>query len=92
MMMSVYMTISLTVERYMSMVHPFVSLRNRITRSCFYLAMPGMVFSFLFTLPNYFTLQTNTTQSNTNTCRVLVTEHLRKVLFYSVELYQHIRS
>ena len=58
MVMSVYMTISLTVERYMSMVHPFISLRNRFTRSCLYLAAPGIVFSFIFTLPNYFALCT----------------------------------
>ena len=58
MVMSVYMTISLTVERYMSMVHPLLSLRHRFTRSWLYLAAPGMVFSLLFTLPNYFALHT----------------------------------
>ena len=76
MVMSVYMTISLTVERYMSMVHPLLSLRHRFTRSCLYLAVPGMVFSFIFTLPNYFALYTK--HSNTNTYQE--TEEFKKVL------------
>ena len=58
MVMSVYMTISLTVERYLSVVHPLLSFRHRSIRSCLYLAAPGMIFSLLFTLPNYFTLYT----------------------------------
>ena len=58
MVMSVYMTISLTVERYMSVVHPLLSFRRHSIRSCLYLAAPGMIFSLLFTLPNYFTLYT----------------------------------
>ena len=76
MVMSVYMTISLTVERYMSMVLPLVSLRHRFTRSCLYLAAPGMVFSFIFTLPNYFALYTK--HYNTNTYQE--TEEFKKVL------------
>jgi hypothetical protein len=56
--MSVYMTISLTVERYISVVHPLLSIRHRSTRSWLFLAAPGMVFSLLFTLPNYFILST----------------------------------
>ena len=55
--MSVYMTISLTVERYMSVVYPLINVRHH---SCLYLAVPGMVFSILFTLPNYFMLNTKT--------------------------------
>ena len=58
MVMSVYMTISLTVERYMSVVHPLLSFRRHSICSCLYLAAPGMIFSLLFTLPNYFTLYT----------------------------------
>ena len=58
MVMSVYMTISLTVERYISVVHPLLSFRHRFIRSSLYLAAPGMIFSLLFTLPNYFTLYT----------------------------------
>ena len=66
MVMSVYMTISLTVERYMSMVHPLISLRHRFTHSCLYLAAPGMVFSFIFTLPNYFALYIKHSATTTN--------------------------
>ena len=77
MVMSVYMTISLTVERYMSMVHPLVSLRYRFTRSCLYLAAPGMVFSAIFTLPNYFALCTK--HSTTTTNMYQDTEELKKV-------------
>jgi len=55
---SVYLTISLTVERYFSVVKPFKYLRNRYLRSSFALALPGILFSFAFTLPNYFMLTT----------------------------------
>jgi hypothetical protein len=75
MVMSVYMTISLTVERYMSMVHRLISLRHGFTRSCLYLAAPGMVFSFIFTLPNYFALYTQ----HYNTDIYQDTEEFKKV-------------
>merc|ERR1711970_1685197 len=55
---SVYLTISLTVERYFSVVKPFFQMRNKWLRSSLSLAMPGIIFSFLFTLPNYFMLRT----------------------------------
>jgi len=55
---SVYLTISLTVERYFSVVKPFYQMRNKWLRSSVCLAIPGIVFSFLFTLPNYFMLKT----------------------------------
>jgi hypothetical protein len=60
-MMSVYLTISLTMERFMSVVYPLLHLRHH---SCFCLAAPGMVFSIIFTLPTYFML--NTTSMVTN--------------------------
>ena len=66
MMMSVYMTISLTVERYISVVHPLLSRRHQSIRSCLYLAAPGMIFSLLFTLPNYFALHTEPIMDNRN--------------------------
>ena len=56
--MSVYMTISLTMERYLSVVHPFLALRHQSNKLCFILAAPGIIFSILFTLPNYFILKT----------------------------------
>ena len=71
---SVYLTISLTVERYFSVVKPFVRMKNkyssplysknwsfpvfRCLRSSVFLAIPGIVFSVFFTLPNYFMLKT----------------------------------
>jgi hypothetical protein len=62
--MSVYMTISLTVERYLSVVRPLLALRHRSTSSYLFLAAPGMLFSLLFTLPNYFILTTELDQTN----------------------------
>ena len=64
MVMSVYMTISLTVERYLSVVRPLLALRHRSTSSYLFLAAPGMLFSLLFTLPNYFILTTELDQTN----------------------------
>ncbi|XP_023320601.1 FMRFamide receptor isoform X2 [Eurytemora carolleeae] len=55
---SVYLTISLTIERYFSVVKPFYQLRNRWLRSSLILAIPGLVFSLVFTLPNYFMIRT----------------------------------
>ena len=55
---SVYLTISLTVERYFSVVKPFFQMRNTFTKSSVCLATPGLIFSILFTLPNYFMLET----------------------------------
>ena len=57
------MTISLTVERYLSVVHPLVALRHS-SGSCMFLAAPGMLFSILFTLPNYFILTTEVDQTS----------------------------
>ena len=56
---SVYLTISLTVERYFSVVKPFFQMRNTFTKSSLCLAIPGLIFSILFTLPNYFMLETH---------------------------------
>jgi len=55
---SVYLTISLTVERYFSVVKPFFRMRNDFLKSSVALATPGFIFSILFTLPNYFMLKT----------------------------------
>ncbi|XP_023320604.1 FMRFamide receptor-like [Eurytemora carolleeae] len=61
MVMSVYLTISLTLERYISVVHPLLRHRTNGTwKSCFYLSSPPLLFSILFTLPNYFILYTDT--------------------------------
>ena len=57
MMMSAYMTISLTVERYISVVHPLLAIQLQSNYFCALLAAPGLVFSFLFTLPIYFLLE-----------------------------------
>ena len=57
MVMSAYMTVSLTVERYISVVHPLLAIRHQSTRFCIFLASPGLIFSILFTLPNYFLLE-----------------------------------
>ncbi|XP_023339076.1 FMRFamide receptor [Eurytemora carolleeae] len=58
MVMSVYLTISLTLERYISIVYPLLSITSRPTRTSVYLSVPSIIFSILFTLPNYFMLHT----------------------------------
>ena len=55
---SVYMTISLTLERYFSVVHPLYQLSHGWLRSPALLSLPGIIFAVLFTLPNYFQLKT----------------------------------
>ena len=55
---SVYMTISLSLERYFSVVHPLYQLSNRWLKSSLVLSLPGIMFAVIFTLPNYFQLKT----------------------------------
>ena len=55
---SVYMTISLSLERYFSVVHPLYQLSHRWLNSSVLLALPGLLFSVIFTLPNYFQVKT----------------------------------
>jgi len=55
---SVYMTISLTMERFFSVVFPFKRFRNRWMKSSFLLSAPSLLFSLVFTLPNYLMLRT----------------------------------
>ena len=64
--MSVYLTISLSVERYISVVHPLVSIRHHSGSSCLPLTLPAVIFSIIFTLPTYFMLDTSCDQVTTN--------------------------
>ena len=45
---SVYLTVSLTVERYISVVKPFFRLKNKFSQSSVNLATPGLLFAVLF--------------------------------------------
>ena len=61
-MLSVYLTISLSVERYISVLHPLVSIRLHSGNSYIPLALPAVIFSIIFTLPAYFMLDTSCEQ------------------------------
>ena len=45
---SVYLTVTLTIERYISVVKPFFRLKNKFSQSSVNLATPGLVFAALF--------------------------------------------
>ena len=45
---SVYLTVTLTIERYISVVKPFFRLKNKFSQSSVNLATPGLVFAVLF--------------------------------------------
>ena len=60
--MSVYLTIAVSVERYISVVYPLISIRLHCHHSYLYLSLPAILFSIVFTLPNYFMLHTNCDQ------------------------------
>ena len=60
--LSVYLTISLSVERYISVLHPLVSIRLHSGSSCLPLALPAVISSIIFTLPTYFMLDTSCEQ------------------------------
>ena len=92
--MSVYMTISLTVERYLSVVHPLLALRYRSSYSFLLLAAPGMLFSLLFTLPNYFILTTelvHTSQEDIELLQLIANDSLMGSSFQH-DLPQHSRT
>ena len=60
--LSVYLTISLSVERYITVLHPLASIRLHSGSSCLPLALPAVIFSTIFTLPTYFMLDTSCEQ------------------------------
>ena len=60
MVMSMYMTISVSVERYISVIYPLLSIRLHSRYSYLYLALPSIIFSIIFTLPTYFVVETET--------------------------------
>ena len=62
---SVYLTISLTMERYFSVVCPFKQIRNSWMKSPLCLSLPGLLFSLVFTLPHYFQMRTITVDNLT---------------------------
>ena len=66
--LSVYMTISVSVERYISVVYPLLSLRLYSTHSYLCLALPSVAFSVIFTLPNYFLLSSEVLSRITSKC------------------------
>ena len=73
--MSVYMTVSLTVERYMSVCQPL--LRHRQSwLSTPALVLPAIILSFAITSPNYilFTYHSHSTHSNINKNNTLILE------------------
>ena len=79
--MSIYMTISLSVERYISVVHPLWARKHRSIRFCILLAAPGLAFSLLFTLPNYFLLRTEPVNISTNLGDLHVLDKVRSNYF-----------
>ena len=64
MVMSVFLTVSLSMDRYLSVVHPVFAIQNHCMSSTLFLATPSLLFSFLFTLPNYFLLTTQLENKN----------------------------
>ena len=62
--MSVYMTISVSVERYISVLYPLLSIRLHSRHSYLYLALPSLIFSVIFTLPTYFVVETKCLDQN----------------------------
>ena len=64
--MSVYLTVSVSVERYISVVYPLLSIRLHSYNSFIYLSFPAIIFSIIFTLPGYFMLYTNCQDAKVN--------------------------
>ena len=63
--LSVYLTISVSVERYISVVYPLLSIRLHSQTSYLRLSLPALAFSVVFTLPTYFMLDTSCDQVTT---------------------------
>ena len=58
------MTISVSVERYISVIYPLLSIRLHSRHSYLYLALPSIIFSIIFTLPTYFVVETKCEDQN----------------------------
>ena len=58
------MTISVSVERYISVIYPLLSIRLHSRYSYLYLALPSIIFSIIFTLPTYFVVETQPAEQN----------------------------
>ena len=58
------MTISVSVERYISVIYPLLSIRLHSRHSYLYLALPSLIFSIIFTLPTYFVVETKCSDQN----------------------------
>ena len=81
--LSVYLTISVSVERYISVVYPLLSIRLHSQTSYLRLSLPALAFSVVFTLPTYFMLDTSCDQVTTNQSKeynlwVFITESMTR--------------
>ena len=59
--MSVYLTISISLERYTSVIYPLTALRLKISHSRYYFlfyGLPAILLSILVSLPTYFLVKT----------------------------------
>jgi len=66
---SAHLTVSITLERYFAVVHPLSHFHRRWVNSAAWLSAPGILFSIIFSLPNYFMLHT-VVQNETETAPI----------------------
>jgi len=66
---SAHLTVSITLERYFAVVHPLSHFHRRWVNSAAWLSAPGIIFSIIFSLPNYFMLFT-VAQNETRTTQI----------------------
>jgi hypothetical protein len=61
---SIYSTLAITVERYLTVCHPFYTVSHRWTAKHY--VAPIVAFSFLYNIPKFFELYTNVTTNDDN--------------------------
>ena len=61
---SIYSTLAITVERYLTVCHPFYTVSHRWTAKHY--VAPIVAFSFLYNLPKFFELYTSVATNDDN--------------------------
>ena len=82
-MINVWVTVAVTVERYIAICHPFKSVRICTKRNAFISLAVIVIISTLFNIPRCFATTAAPCKSEHHSCFQLVTTEFGKTIFYT---------